>query len=151
MAERLTPERLRARANAYEEAAGHLDLAWTDNALERAEGNALTRLFFAECARLRAVANERELKGGTPGAIVGERAVAALVPKRASALTDRQRELMEKVQDDWADLPRGVGCTNGTLSALERRGLVETRIEPSKRLDWSGGWQWRKAPKLVEE
>lgn len=60
MAQRLTPARLRARANAYEEAAEHLELAWTDDDQERAEGDALTRAFHAECARLRAIALARE-------------------------------------------------------------------------------------------
>jgi len=57
----LTPEQLRARANAYEEAAGHLELAWTDDPTERDEGDRLTRAFHAECQRLRAIANAREL------------------------------------------------------------------------------------------
>lgn len=57
---KLTPERLRARANAYEEAAGHLELNWTDDPLEREEGDRLTRLLQAECRRLRAMANARE-------------------------------------------------------------------------------------------
>ncbi|RTL42960.1 MAG: hypothetical protein EKK53_11195 [Burkholderiales bacterium] len=58
---KLTPEQLRARANAYEEAAGHLELAWTDDATEREEGDRLTRAFHAECLRLRAIAKAREL------------------------------------------------------------------------------------------
>jgi hypothetical protein len=58
----LTPARLRARANAYEEAAGHLELAWTDDPDERAVGDRLTRALQAECARLRAIANAREFK-----------------------------------------------------------------------------------------
>lgn len=61
MAHRLTPEQLRARANAYEEAAGHLELEWTKDAQERAEGDRLTRAFYAECARLRAIALAREM------------------------------------------------------------------------------------------
>ncbi len=60
MAQRLSPEILRARANAYEEAAEHLELAWTSDPDERAEGDRLTRAFHAECARLRAIANARE-------------------------------------------------------------------------------------------
>ena len=61
MAQRLTPGQLRARANAYEEAAGHLELEWTDDAQERAEGDRLTRAFHAECAHLRAIALAREM------------------------------------------------------------------------------------------
>lgn len=60
MVAKLTPERLRSRANAYEEAAGHLELAWTDDPMEREEGDKLTRLLQAECARLRAIALARE-------------------------------------------------------------------------------------------
>lgn len=60
MAAKLSPEQLRARANAYEEAAGHLELAWTDDPIEREEGDRLTRLFYAECARYRDIANARE-------------------------------------------------------------------------------------------
>jgi len=60
MAAKLTPTQLRARANAYEEAAGHLELAWTDDPVEREEGDRLTRLLQAECAKFRAIANARE-------------------------------------------------------------------------------------------
>lgn len=60
MAKRLTPNRLRARANAFEEAAEHLTLSWTDDPVERAEGDALTQAFRVECERLRALANARE-------------------------------------------------------------------------------------------
>ena len=60
MSAKLTPARLRARANAYEEAAGHLELAWTDDPLEREEGDRLTRLLQEQCARFRAIANARE-------------------------------------------------------------------------------------------
>lgn len=61
MARQLSPAALRARANAYEEAAGHLEMAWTDDAHEREEGDRLTRAFHAECERLRAIACAREL------------------------------------------------------------------------------------------
>lgn len=66
------------------------------------------------------------------------------------ALTRRQQQLLAKAPADWEALPRGVGSTNTTLVALERRGLVETQIEPSKRLQlsWLEGWQWRKKPSL---
>lgn len=75
-----------------------------------------------------------------------ERLVGRPVPQREKPLSYRQRETMKKAPDDWADLPSGMGCTNSTLEALERRGLVETRIEQSRRMRWSGGWQWRKTP-----
>ena len=63
MAGKLTPAQLRARANAFEEAAGHLELAWTDDPMERVEGDRLTKLFHAECAKCRAMANAREING----------------------------------------------------------------------------------------
>jgi len=63
MARKLTPAALRARANAYEEAAEHLELAWTDDPSEREEGDRLSRTFHAECARLRAIACAREIGG----------------------------------------------------------------------------------------
>ncbi len=60
MATKLTPTQLRARAMAYEEAADHLELEWTDDALEREEGDRLTRQLRAECAKFRAMAIARE-------------------------------------------------------------------------------------------
>lgn len=62
MPKALTPARLRARANAYAEAADHLRLAWTDDETERDEGDRLTRMLQAECDRLRAIANAREFR-----------------------------------------------------------------------------------------
>jgi hypothetical protein len=60
MGAKLKPEQLRSRANAYEEAAGHLELEWTTDPMEREEGDRLTRLLQAECSRYRALANARE-------------------------------------------------------------------------------------------
>lgn len=51
-------------------------------------------------------------------------------PVHATALTRRQQQLLAKAPADWGDLPSGVGSTNTTLVALERRGLVETQIDP---------------------
>ncbi len=62
MAGKLTPEQCRARASAYEEVAGHLELAWTDDPLERKEGDRLTRMFHAECAKYRAMTMAREFR-----------------------------------------------------------------------------------------
>lgn len=73
MTQRLTPTALRARANAYEEAAEHLELPWTHAPEEQAEGDRLTRAFHAECARLRAIANAREF-GNPLLAPIGSRA-----------------------------------------------------------------------------
>lgn len=61
-----------------------------------------------------------------------------------SALTYAQNKLMEKAPAEWADLPSGVGCTNATLSALEKRKLVELRIKPGEYHRFYSGWQWRK-------
>ena len=77
-----------------------------------------------------------------------EHHVGRPAPELAKPLSRRQRELLTDAPDEWSYLPVGVGCTNATLTALEKRGLVETRLEPSMRLrsSWSGGWQWRKTP-----
>ena len=62
MPKQLTPESLRARALAYEEAAEHLGLNWTNDSSEQAEGDLLARAFHLKAARLRAIANAREFK-----------------------------------------------------------------------------------------
>lgn len=79
-----------------------------------------------------------------------ERPVGRLAPKqdKAAPLSYRQRETMKKAPDDWADLPSGMGCTNATLEALEKRGLVETRIKPGTERNFYGRWQWRKTPNV---
>lgn len=51
--QRLAIADLDARAEALEEAANHLDLHWTDDARERAAGEAIGRKLRAEAARLR--------------------------------------------------------------------------------------------------
>lgn len=56
----MTPERLRSRALACELAAEQLMLNWTDDPMAREEGDRLTRLLQAECAKFRAIANARE-------------------------------------------------------------------------------------------
>ncbi|MES2877545.1 MAG: hypothetical protein V4713_03915 [Pseudomonadota bacterium] len=60
MARPLTPEQCRARAKALEEAAEHLGLAWTDNLVEREQGDHISRKLQAECGRYRAQANAKE-------------------------------------------------------------------------------------------
>jgi hypothetical protein len=55
-------ERLRARAYAYEEAAGHLELDWTDNPMEFEEGLRLAKKLDAEYIRLMELADTREEK-----------------------------------------------------------------------------------------
>lgn len=86
--------------------------------------------------------NDMQSPGGDRSS---ERPTDRPAPKLSTELSHRQRELMKWAPEDWAELPTGVGCTNATLAALERRGLVETRIDRSKRLHWTDGWQWRKA------
>lgn len=61
-------------------------------------------------------------------------------------LTYAQKRLMEKAPIEWGNLPGGVGCTNSTLEALERRKLVETRVKPGERCWMFSQWQWRKLP-----
>jgi hypothetical protein len=63
------------------------------------------------------------------------------------SLTHKQKRVLEKVSADWTDLPPGIGCTNSTLTALEKRRLVETRIKPGEYHRFFSGWQWRLTPK----
>jgi len=65
---------------------------------------------------------------------------------RAKPLTERQQQVLKKASKEWADLPSGIGCTNATLGALGKQGLVEVRIEPGKEHTFYGGWQWRLTP-----
>lgn len=55
-------KRLRARAYAYEEAAGHLELDWTDDPMEFEEGLRLAEKLNAEYDRLMELAERREEK-----------------------------------------------------------------------------------------
>jgi hypothetical protein len=63
---RLTRERLLARALAYEESADHLELEWTDDPLEREEGDRLALLLRSECERLRIRARALNFSDGRP-------------------------------------------------------------------------------------
>lgn len=56
----LTIAQIEARAHAYNEAAGHLELAWTDDPIEREQGNVLIGLFYREAERQFARAARRE-------------------------------------------------------------------------------------------
>lgn len=88
----------------------------------------------------------------TPGAVKAplEAPVRRLVPKRDKPLSYRQRDVLAKAPADWGRLPGGIGCTNASLEALERRGLVETRYGIAGGFVVDGrqylGWQWRKTP-----
>jgi len=63
-------------------------------------------------------------------------------------LSYKQRDVLARATDEWARLPPGIGCTNATLEALERRGLVETRYGTDGGFVVDGHqhrvWQWRK-------
>lgn len=59
-------KRLRARAFAYEEAAGHLELDWTDDPMEFEEGLRLAEKLNAEYDRLMELAEKREAKEKAP-------------------------------------------------------------------------------------
>jgi hypothetical protein len=59
-------------------------------------------------------------------------------------LSYRQQQTLNKVTPEWSDLPGGIGCTNLTLCALEKRGLVETRIKPGEFHKMFSTWQWRR-------
>ena len=71
-------------------------------------------------------------------------------PKRDKPLSHRQREVLARAPAEWGKLPGGIGCTNLSLEALERRGLVETRYGAEGGFVVDGrqhlGWQWRKTP-----
>lgn len=54
-----TPDELRAAAEAIEECAGHLGLAWTDDPMERAAGDALADRLMREASTIRAQAARR--------------------------------------------------------------------------------------------
>lgn len=79
-----------------------------------------------------------------------ERGVRRPAPKRNKPLSYRQRDVLAKAPADWGKLPGGIGCTNASLEALERRGLVETRYGIAGGFVVDGrqylGWQWRKTP-----
>lgn len=70
--------------------------------------------------------------------------------KRDKELSYRQRQVLGKAPREWEKLPAGIGCTNATLEALERRGLVETRYCEEGGFVYEGrkylGWQWRSVP-----
>ena len=48
---KLTHEECLAMAEAYESAAGHLELMWTDDPVERQQGDALSKRFHAQAKR----------------------------------------------------------------------------------------------------
>lgn len=61
-------------------------------------------------------------------------------------LTTSQRYMLALVSDEWAEMPSGIGCTSGTLAALEKSGVIETRVAPGQSFASSWRWQWRKTP-----
>lgn len=81
-----------------------------------------------------------------------QRPVGRPAPKRNKPLSYRQRDVLAKAPADWGKLPGGIGCTNASLEALERRGLVETRYGIAGGFVVDGrqylGWQWRKTPNV---
>ena len=65
------------------------------------------------------------------------------------SLSPAMREMLERAQHDWGDLPRGVSIGNRTLDGLEQRGYVETRLHPDETQRTRrhlGRWQWRRNP-----
>lgn len=60
-------------------------------------------------------------------------------------LSYRQLQLLDKIGTDWDFLPGGIGCTNQTLEALERKELVQTKFEPLA-YDGYGAWKCRRTP-----
>jgi hypothetical protein len=49
----MNAEQCRARAEAYESCAGHLELDWTDDPAERYQGDRLKLIFYRAAERLR--------------------------------------------------------------------------------------------------
>ena len=79
-----------------------------------------------------------------------EASVGRMAGKCTKPLSYRQRDVLSKAPAEWGRLPPGIGCTNATLEALEKRGLVETRYCAEGGFVYEGrqhfGWQWRKTP-----
>lgn len=67
-------------------------------------------------------------------------------------LSDPMKKLLNTAPVEWADMGYFLSPTNGTVQALLKRGLIETRLvgyengRPSLE-DWlSNKWQWRLVP-----
>lgn len=58
-------------------------------------------------------------------------------------ISSAMRCLFGQATTDWDRLPVGVGCTNATLLAIEKRDLIETRIQPGTEGLFTAVWQWR--------
>lgn len=86
----------------------------------------------------------------TMPANVGSNDGLGVAPKRTKPLSYRQSQVLNKAPNDWGKLPGGIGCTNATLEALEKRGLVETEVRQEKSTfvpgAWLTAWYWRKTP-----
>ena len=61
MTKKLTAAECQARANALEECAEHLGLGWTDDSMEREQGDVVSRKLRAECIKYRQLAFERDM------------------------------------------------------------------------------------------
>lgn len=89
-------------------------------------------------------------KASPPGEVRSSEGLGGSREQRAKPLSYRQREMLRQAKDDWARLPIGAGCTNSTLNALEKRGLVETRVRYEASRHVPGArvtlWEWRKTP-----
>ncbi len=61
-------------------------------------------------------------------------------------LTEAQQAMLRHVPKEWKALPSGISPTNGTITALERRALVVTRVKPEDEAStrWSVRWEWRR-------
>jgi hypothetical protein len=84
--------------------------------------------------RLASAADQLHREAETPAAAAARR-----------KLSDRQREMLARCPDAWTAMPSGIGCTNRTLAALEKLGLVETQINAAYRHRLHGGWEWRRS------
>lgn len=62
----------------------------------------------------------------------------------SGVLTARMRLTLRRVPVDWSEMP--LGCTNPSVIALEKRGLIETRLQPEQRSLLFAKWDWRLTP-----
>jgi hypothetical protein len=64
-----------------------------------------------------------------------------------------QQQVLAKAPSEWGRLPAGHGCTSSTITALEKRGLIETTVireQSTVQADafwWA--WRWRKTPNVL--
>ncbi|MBU9293057.1 hypothetical protein KTD18_16030 [Burkholderia multivorans] len=61
-------------------------------------------------------------------------------------LSYRMCEVLARCPAEWEDAPYIYGPVGRTTEALQRRELIEYRLEPSYRSPTGRRWQWRRKP-----